>query len=84
MKPATGAHPAKRTAVWLFIVSTTVLLVGYLVSELDFRYNILRFDSNDVLGNVVYYGIMASVYVAVFSVLLFLFGVAKTRSYQFK
>jgi hypothetical protein len=60
-------HRFYKFATGLLLVSSVILIVCVILNEIDMKYNIFKYDKFDILGNVVYYAIMFSIYAALIS-----------------
>ena len=69
----------QKIAVRLLILSILVLIICRIISELDIKYNILNFDKHDIVGNILYYGIIIFIYIVVIIAVYLLYTLVKEK-----
>ena len=66
-----------KIAIRILIISIGILIICNIISELDVRYNILRSDKNDIIGNVIFYTIILFIYISAFTITFLLYSFIK-------
>lgn len=69
-------------AIKLLIVSIAILVICGIISELDVKYNILKFDTNDFVGTFIYYTIIAIIYLIAVILIFLLYSFVKSKFFK--